>query len=225
MPGETRGTARASMRRKAMIRMTTVSLAAESEIATAICQAQAGDSVAFDYLVRHYQRLVYRICLRIVGRHELAEDSTQETFLAAWRNISTIKAHSFRSWLCTVATNTSRTEMRRRRRRPETDLVEADAIEGDDTPLDLQCIHRDLRLSIEDCLEKIPASRREALVLSHFVGLDYRTIAHITGVSTGTVKSRTFRGRRELASLLLRVQKQSTEPMDSAVCRSKDWGR
>ena len=191
-----------------MIHMTTMSPTNESAISRAVFQAQAGDSEAFGDLVRHYEGLVYKICLRISGRRELAEDSTQETFLAAWRNISTIKADSFRPWLCTVAANTSRTEMRRLRRRPETDLDGVDHMDSRDIPLDLRCIHRDLRLSIEKCLEEIPASQREALLLWHFVGLDYRTIAHITGVSTGTVKSRIFRGRRELAHLL-RVQERA----------------
>src|SRR5690606_20153864 len=115
------------------------------------------------------------------------QDSTQETFIAAWRNIAKANPKTFRGWLCTIAANTSRSELRKIRRRSEVALGSELSFQGTDAPLDLQVVQRELRRALDCCLDSISFAQRDAVVLWHFAGLDYSTIALITGVPTGTV--------------------------------------
>jgi RNA polymerase sigma-70 factor (ECF subfamily) len=168
--------------------------------------ARQGDLSAFNALVLQYQSLVFNLCLRQLGQREPAEDATQETFVSAWRNISSLRG-SFRPWLLRIAANACTDEQRRRGRRPASSLdvaLEAGVPEppDEDTLPEASALQGELRREVEAALQRLPDEQRLAVVLCDLQGLDYAEIASVTRASLGTVKSRIARGRARLRELL-----------------------
>src|SRR3972149_5266404 len=83
-----------------------------------IQRSQAGELESFNRLVEIYQTSVYNLALRMLGRPEVAEDATQDTFIHAFRSLGQFHGGSFRAWLFTIASNACKDELRRRSRRP-----------------------------------------------------------------------------------------------------------
>jgi RNA polymerase sigma-70 factor, ECF subfamily len=162
---------------------------------------------AFNALVLDYQTLVYNLCHRLLGQAQVAEDTTQETFLNAWRSISGLRGESFRPWLLRIAANLCRDELRRGARRPSSSLdlaLEAGMPEpeGSGASPETSAINTDLRVRLEAALRQLPAERRLAVVLCDVEGLDYSEIAQVMNTSLGTVKSRIARGRLQMRQLM-----------------------
>src|ERR1051326_3583641 len=74
-----------------------------------------GDPDAFNMLVRRWERQIYGLAFRMLGRDEEARDICQETFLSAYRNLSKFRGDAkFSSWLYRIALNCCHTRMRQR---------------------------------------------------------------------------------------------------------------
>jgi len=169
----------------------------------------AGDLDAFNRLVELHQRLVFNICLRMLGSPAAAEDATQEAFISAWRNISSFRGQSFRAWLTRIAANACTDELRRRSRRPAVSLDAPAA--GEEAPLEIPdraagpeeaALRADQRRRIQAALLDLPADQRLAVVMCDVQGFAYEEIAEAMRTSVGTVKSRIARGREKLRRLL-----------------------
>ena len=78
-----------------------------------------GDYDAFNRLVAEYQSAVFAVVLRTVRNRATAEDITQDTFISAFRKISTYRGGIFRAWLFRIAKNASLDHLRKIARRPE----------------------------------------------------------------------------------------------------------
>jgi RNA polymerase sigma-70 factor (ECF subfamily) len=170
-------------------------------------RARQGDLAAFNELVDEYERLVFSVCLRLLGQRQAAEDATQEAFISAWRGIGGLRG-AFRPWLLRIASNACTDELRRRGRRPaaslETALEEGMPEPPVRTPSpEESALDSELRQRINGALQDLPADQRLALVLCDVEGLDYAEIAGVMRCSLGTVKSRISRGRARLRQLLL----------------------
>lgn len=160
-----------------------------------------GDIGAFDELMKAHESRVFGICLRMLRDREAALDVTQETFLTVFRKADRYKAEAaFSTWLYRVTVNACYDHLRRTKRRKAAALPEgldpADPRSSD--PLD----SAEVRPDIEAALLRIPEEFRSAVVLVDLQGLAIDQTAEILGVPSGTVKSRVFRGRRQLAELL-----------------------
>jgi RNA polymerase sigma-70 factor (ECF subfamily) len=173
-----------------------------------LSRARQGDLAAFNDLVLEFQGLVFNLCLRMLGGRQAAEDAAQETFIAAWRNLGSLRGEAFRPWLLRIAANHCRDELRRRGRRPSSSLDLA-LEEGVPEPFDpapapeTSALDSELRRHITRALEELPEEQRLAIVLCDIEGLDYTEIAAVMKTSLGTVKSRIARGRARLRALLL----------------------
>ena len=169
--------------------------------------AREGDLAAFNALVLEHQSLVFSLCLRQLGQRQAAEDATQETFIAAWRALPSLRG-PFRPWLLRIAVNACTDEQRRRGRRPSASLDVA-LEEGLPEPPDAgpspekSTLDSETRRRLESLLQRLPEDQRLAVVLCDVEGLDYGEIASVLGVNLGTVKSRIARGRARLRELLL----------------------
>ena len=183
--------------------MTTLALELTSATLDArVLRARDGDIDAFNELVRENERHVYSICYRMTGERTAAEDAAQEAFISAWRGISRVNPESFRPWLFRIAANAGKTQLRKRRRRPEANLDEVAELEADNPTPEAVVLRRAAREEITSALAQLPQDQRDAVLLWHEAGLDYQEIARVTRTSLGTVKSRLFRGRKHLSRLL-----------------------
>ena len=161
----------------------------------------AGDTAAFDELMRAHQDRVFGVCLRMLRDREAALDATQETFITVFRKADRFAGRSaFSTWLYRVAVNTCHDAARRSgRHRPES-LPEATDPADERAGDEFAAV--ELRPDLEAAVESLPDEFRAAVVLSDLNGLALQTVAEILEVPIGTVKSRVFRGRKLLANML-----------------------
>lgn len=181
----------------------------ENEIIRSVLRGNVND---FEKLVTAYEKNVYSLALRMVGDPEDAADMTQETFIKAYRSLSSFRGDSkFSSWLYRIASNVCLDFLRSRSRHPQVSLSSSD--EDGRTTFELPDMSRNpeeqlmKKLSMEAVrrgLEQLPEQQRQILVLRELGGLSYAELARILGIEEGTVKSRIFRARKRLCALLLR---------------------
>jgi RNA polymerase sigma-70 factor (ECF subfamily) len=172
-----------------------------------------GDMSAFDELVRAHEDRVFAICLRMMTNRDAALDAVQETFLTVFRKADRFEAKAaFSTWLYRVAVNTCYDQLRKAKRRRTEPLPEltdpADPQSGDEFDA------VELRPDIEDALLKVGVEFRSAVVLVDLQGLSLDQASQILDVPIGTVKSRVFRGRKQLASSLGNLRTNSRHPRD-----------
>jgi RNA polymerase sigma factor (sigma-70 family) len=195
-------------------------------------QTRHGDLAAFNTLVLRYQDNVYGVCYRILGDAAAAADAAQETFITAYRRLSTYRGGSFRAWLLRIATNTCYDELRRRQRRPAESLDNLPGAEYDDGPLiaddnpspEQITQQNELNRAVLNCINALGTDQRTILILSDVEGMSYQEIAQIVGANLGTVKSRLSRARvavrdclqgfQELLPPVYRLNYSHNEPME-----------
>jgi RNA polymerase sigma-70 factor (ECF subfamily) len=174
--------------------------------------ALAGDRRAFEFLVVKYQRTVASIVARRVRDADAVEDVTQEVFLRAYRGLPGFKGESpFAHWIARIAANTALKYLDSKRRSKVVlaqDLVDEDvdgelAFEARDpgSP-ERVAMANQIAATLERALDRLDPSLREAITLYEVDGLSYREIADRVGIPLGTVRSRIFRAREELAQKL-----------------------
>ncbi len=160
---------------------------------------------------------VYRFALRLAGDPDQANDLVQETYLRAWRAWDQYTAGTnAKSWLFTICRNLFLRQIERGKRHRSTveerSPRESTPSGGDIVnPLWTATSQKDPEGSFFDsivddqvihAIEELPEEYRTAVVMSDVEGLPYADIAEATGVPVGTVKSRLFRGRRQLQQVL-----------------------
>ena len=170
-------------------------------------KAQQGDCVALSKVLREQYKRVFAVCLRMMGSRTAAEDQTQEALLRIARGLSSFEGKSaFGTWCHRVATTTCLDELRRQRRRPTTTTLTntdgSDVEPVDDIEITAGIEWSDVRDDIREALDALPVDFARAVVLRDVLELEYQEIADLTGVATGTVKSRISRGRALLAEQL-----------------------
>jgi RNA polymerase sigma-70 factor (ECF subfamily) len=170
-------------------------------------QACEGRLEAFNQLVELYQDYLYSMTVRVVRDRDVAEDAVQEAFFSAYRNLDRFSGSSFRAWLTRISINAAHDILRKRKRRPSEPYPEWEDDSWQPPAPDAErpetvALAQAQRAAIARCLETITVDQRTAIVLYDVQGYDYGEIAAITGVSTGTVKSRIHRGRLALRDCL-----------------------
>jgi RNA polymerase sigma-70 factor (ECF subfamily) len=164
-------------------------------------RAQEGYLDAYAELVDRHGPLAYRVALRLLGRHQDAEDVAQEALVAAWQQLPGFKGESsYPTWLYQIVT---RRALNRIARTPAADSLDqltgvADAGSGP-----ARAAERNLTVdAVTLAVAALPPPQRVAIVLHHFEGLANEEVARITGSTVGAVRSHLFRGRRTLAKTL-----------------------
>ena len=169
------------------------------------------DNSAWELVVARYKRKVFHIGYKFTGRHDDAEDLTQEIFLKVFRSLEKFNRDAdFSTWLSSVARNFCIDHSRASKREKEVlveDLVAFDLAPASTGSSPHRALEdRDRRSFLRRGLEALPDKLREAVVLRDLQGLSYQEMADQLGLPEGTVKSRINRGREELSRLLLRAQ-------------------
>ncbi|MBN1193077.1 MAG: RNA polymerase sigma factor [Coriobacteriia bacterium] len=168
----------------------------DSELAAA---AASGDEAAFATIVRTHADAVYGHALRFFGERQTAEDATQEVFVKVFRTISSFDGRAkFSTWLYRVTHNVCLDMTRSGRRIPQpVDPVTLEPLSAADFADDV--IFAD---TLERAMGALALEDRDALGAVTIFGLSYQEASEALGVPVGTVKSRIFRARRALFSLL-----------------------
>jgi RNA polymerase sigma-70 factor (ECF subfamily) len=186
-------------------------LAAEPTSDVLIERCLRGDQLAWEAIVRQHWRKVFNVAYKFVGRHEAAEDLTQDIFLKIFKSLDTFdRRANFQTWLISVSRNLCIDYYRSARKERETidrqvnadDLMPVSTEVAPDTALE----QRDLAVLLRRALERLPASLRAAVVMRDIQELSYQEIADRLDLPEGTVKSRINRGRKELARQIRRLQ-------------------
>jgi RNA polymerase sigma-70 factor, ECF subfamily len=160
-----------------------------------VAQCLQGDEAAKRELVERYQNLVFRLCYRMLGQRQDAEDVAQETFLRALRGLAQFDlGRAFEPWLLTIAANRCRTALAARgRRRQVVELHETLADPAADI-LSARQLEEELHLA----LGRMRTEYRMALVLFHDEERSYAEMAEILDRPVGTIKTWVHRARQEL---------------------------
>jgi RNA polymerase sigma-70 factor (ECF subfamily) len=169
---------------------------------------KAGDRIAFEELVRKYQRQVANIIYLTLGNREEVQDITQEVFIRVYRSIDKFEFDaSFFSWIYRITTNLCIDELRRRKikRALSLDFLTEKTFEKEKKSKE-QILASDGLLNDEKreigALQKISQEHRQVIILREYEELTYSEIGTYLGISVQAVKSRIFRAREELRTLL-----------------------
>jgi RNA polymerase sigma-70 factor (ECF subfamily) len=185
----------------------------QSEIDALIERCLGGDQVAWEDIVRLHRRKVFNIAYKFVGKHDLAEDLTQDIFLKLYRSLDTFdRRANFQTWLISVSRNLCIDHYRSVRKERET-------MNRDVDPSTLMPVAKDrsayAELELRDrvqllraALETLPPTLRTAVLMRDIQELTYQEIADTLHVPEGTVKSRINRGRTELARQIQKLRDQ-----------------
>ena len=188
---------------------------------TLIQQCLQGDERAWDAIVARHWRKVFNLAYKFVGRHDEAEDLTQDIFLKIFKSLGTFdRRANFQTWLVSVSRNLCIDHYRSVRKEREmmdrgvdaSDLAPASVEPGPLAMLE----QRDRVTLLRHALAKLPDTLRTAVLLRDIHELSYQEIADRLELPEGTVKSRINRGRTELAR---QIRKQRGEGSG----RSRSW--
>jgi RNA polymerase sigma-70 factor (ECF subfamily) len=169
---------------------------------------RAGDPDAVRTLYAQYGGALFTVARSIVHDHELAADVVQQTFVKAWRSAASFDAgRELAPWLYSIARHTAidalRSESRPTRggHQPEVEVeVDGESIE-----------RAWERFEVRRAIDELPPDEREVVRRSHLLGETHEQIAEQLAVPVGTVKSRSARAHKRLASALAHL-----EPGDAA---------
>jgi RNA polymerase sigma-70 factor, ECF subfamily len=175
-----------------------------------VAKSIGGDSESFNELVLRWERPIYALAYRTIGREEDARDVCQETFLRAFRALPGFRGQAkFSSWLYRIALNLCRDWIRRERRAPivqppeDVDVMELAAASEPSESIEDLVARKDLSRAVERAMALLPDEQRTAIVLKEYHGLTFQEIAELLGCPLSTVKTRLYQGltvlRRELA--------------------------
>lgn len=180
------------------------------ELHDLIVASKNGDEQALSRLIASYAESVHGLIFSIIGDRHVVEDLAQETFLRAITALHQYEFRApFRSWLYRIAVNLCRDHFRRKKVRRIVSHYEKEDNQADENILidhgenpDQYLEREEKRRHIEAALDQLPPTLRTVFVLRDIQELSYEEIAGMMSWRLGTVKSRLFRARKELAQIL-----------------------
>jgi RNA polymerase sigma-70 factor, ECF subfamily len=185
----------------------------ESEL---VVRLVARDESAFNELVRTYERRVFALVFRMIGRREEAEDLAQEVFVQVFKAIDQFRGDSkLSTWIYRIAVNLCKNRVKYLSRRHANEQDDVDAMVdraplstakgvsvGDISRPDELVEGMQLEVIVKHAIAQIEPDFREVLILRDVEDLTYEEIAEVTGLADGTVKSRIHRARGMLRGLV-----------------------
>ena len=177
-------------------------------------RAADGDEAAFAAIIHRCERLVYSVALRHAPTAEDAADIAQETFLKAWRSLSSFRGDcALSTWICRIALNCCVDAARAARTRREVTLAVPDEDGEEDRFLELPdpdpagmpeeaAVRQEEIEAVREAIDALPDDMRTIVTLRDISGLSYAEIAQILDLEMGTVKSRLNRARAALKKYL-----------------------
>jgi RNA polymerase sigma-70 factor (ECF subfamily) len=178
-------------------------------------RALTGDAEAFGEIVQRWERRIFALALGMLGREEDARDATQETFLAAFRNIRTFRGEAkVSSWLHRIAVNQCITRQRRAKVRKESGLEQEEEKHAASFSAPLHYSPsvvvegRERSAAVRRAVNSLPLELRQVIVMKEFEELTFREMAEALDIPLSTVKSRLYTALKQLQ---MRLQQYDSE--------------
>ena len=166
-----------------------------------VARSRSGDADSFNQLISRWERPIYALAYRVIGRDEDARDVCQETFLRAFRALPGFRGQAkFSSWIYRIALNLCRDWIRRQRRAPvsqipeDMDVGELAAEHGPNETVEDLVIRRQMTGLVESAMSTLPEEQRTAIILKEYHGMTFQEIAELQGCPLSTVKTRLYQG-------------------------------
>jgi RNA polymerase sigma-70 factor (ECF subfamily) len=178
----------------------------------------SGDQLAWEAIVRQYRRKVFNVAYKFVGRHDEAEDLTQDIFLKVFKSLDTFdRRANFQTWLISVSRNLCIDHYRSVRKERETIDRDVDSTEVSPPsvgiPSQLAALEQRDRVELlREAMAALPATLRTAVLMRDIQECSYHEIAQKLKLPEGTVKSRINRGRTELARQIRKLRGEQFSP-------------
>jgi RNA polymerase sigma-70 factor (ECF subfamily) len=174
-------------------------------------RALTGDAEAFGEIVRRWERRIFALAYGMLGREDDARDATQETFLAAFRNLRGFRGEAkVSSWLHRIAVNQCISRQRRTKVRSESALEDEQEKQANTfaMPASYSPAHvaegRQETIAVRRAINSLPLELRQVVVMKEFEELTFREIADALDLPLSTVKSRLYTALKQLQ---MRLQK------------------
>ena len=177
-----------------------------------LARLRAGESSAYDELVRANTGRLLVVTRRILNSEEDARDAVQDAFVSAFRNIQQFEGGSLLStWLHRIAVNAALMKLRTRKRKPERSIEEllpsfledghhAENFQDWNQPTDRAMMRAETRAVVRQCIGELPENYRTVLILRDIEELDTDETAERLGMTPNAVKIRLHRARQALRS-------------------------
>jgi RNA polymerase sigma-70 factor, ECF subfamily len=175
--------------------------------------ARRGEIGAFEQIYDRHGAVAFSVAYAILRDHRLAEEATQDAFLAVWRKAGDYRPDvgSVRTWLLAILRYRCFDALRRTARDPW--YVPSEELDGHGPERDAtvaEVIRRDEAGTVRSALANLPAEQRRAIALAYFGGLTHVEIARRLEVPLGTIKGRLRLGLERLRQDIVREAAQST---------------
>ena len=184
--------------------------------AALIARVLAGEREAFGPLLTRYQASVMRLCVRLLGSVQEAQDVAQEAAFQAFLGLARLREPArFGAWFHAIAANLARLELRRRD--PPLLPLEDDTImqlwwTKSDPSSEEMAMAREVHDSIMTALQELSEVNRQAVIGFYLQGYTYAELAQLLQVPVSTVKGRLFEGRRQLRATLQPIAEATLQP-------------
>ena len=167
-----------------------------------VARSMGGDLDSFNQLVLRWERPIYALAYRVIGREEDARDVAQETFLRAFRALKGFKGQAkFSSWLYRITLNLCRDWIRRerrdpgRRRPPKASTSSSwPAKPRPSESIEDMVSRHELGRAVGKAMAPLPEEQRTAIILKEYHGLTFQEIAELLDCPLSTVKTRLYQG-------------------------------
>ena len=184
-------------------------------------QVLAGDTDAFEGIVAAHSRAVYGLAYRVTGNAQAAEDAVQETFLRAFRFLSSFDQRAeLGTWLHRIAVNAAIDQGRRTRREraarvdlPAEGDLSLQEVPAPDAGPERQTLAAEIRQRTEAALADLSPSERAAFVLRHYEGRSIAEISSTLGKRDNATKQSIFRAVRKLRIALAPLAPMNQESL------------
>jgi RNA polymerase sigma-70 factor (ECF subfamily) len=174
--------------------------------------AVSNDPDAFGEIVRRWERKIFALCFGMLGREDDARDAAQETFIAAYRNISNFRGEAkVSSWLHRIAVNQCLTVKRRAKTRSE-EFIDDET--GQEERVFVAPAHRSPARATEQterltlvrqAVSSLPVDLRQVIVMKEFEEMTFQEISDTLELPLSTVKSRLYTALKQLRMKLERL--------------------
>lgn len=187
-----------------------------NELELLATRSSTGDAQAFGALVRHTHRLAYQLALRMLGNAQEVDDVLQDVYLRVWQGLPGLRDRgAVLSWICRIVRNVTTDRIRQQKRQHmQVDYSAAldtllEATATDDPDPETNVANAERRNTIARAVGQLRDKQRIVLLLREVDDMTYEQISAALGIPIGTVESRLYRARRDLAGKLVRLQQRT----------------